>query len=485
MWPRQYVRWIISEREREQYQALTIDEERLRFIERFWSRRDPTPETPENEFRADYLERYAYVANHFSAGRPGWSTDRGRMYLILGPPHSIQQNPMGRYGLERPSETWTYNGLDIPNVPASLDINFVDFKGTGEFEIVSDLETSAPIDTIFGSAENPLMAWSMRRGRIGNVDPRTGFDTFREVDSSRLTMRELDLQEQVRNIEAEPARRLASLDEMVEARVTFDRLDVQVATGVVYTDEGKARIPVSVVVPYQQLSARRQEESVSYRIDYLLRLFDPQGEEVTRAEDALTLTFSEAQFQQSAQHRLALEESLYAEPGTYRLQAIFRDSQEDRVGSWEQALEIPAQDPEALSLSSVFLAAALVESVAGESQPFQFGSVRVIPSPDDIFSQTDDLGLYVQAYRAQAEADGRKRIKVDFFVMQAGRLFMRAPASHLFPTSEPVGITATIPLRKCAPGDYVLRVRVTDEIAGSIAEEEHPFTVRELPAPSR
>ena len=484
-WPREYVRWTITEAERERYKALTSDKERLAFIERFWARRDPTPETPENEYRADYLERFAYAANRFSAGKPGWATDRGRIYLILGPPHSIQQNPMGRYGLERPSEIWTYNNLDIPQIPASIDVKFVDFRGTGDFEIVSDLETSAPIETIFGVAETPLMALALRRGRVGSVDPRTGRDQFREVDSSQLTMREFDLQDQLRAIEEYPTRSLQALEEVVEAQATFARLNLQGVAGVIYTAENGVRIPVSVAVPYRELSARRQGEVFSYRLDYLIRLIDEEKKETARVEDALTFTFTEGQYQRAAEHQLVLEESLPVEPGTYTLQAILRDSQEDRVGTLEKSLEVPALGEGELSLSSIFLAADLVESRLRTPRPFQFGTVRVVPSMDGAFDSSESLRLYLEAYGTENNPPGGKRIKVDFFILRDGRLHMGVPASHLFPTSEPVGITATIPLRKCSPGEYAVRVRVTDEITGKVAETESPFTLRDRSQSSR
>ena len=162
-WPREYVRWIMTDEERKRYKNLVTDEQRIGFVEGFWRRRDPSAGTPDNEYRSQYLERYAFVARAFSAGRPGWSTDRGRIYLILGPPHSIERNPMGRYGLERPSEIWTFNNLGIPGVPASLDVTFVDFKGTGDFEIVSDLDSTAAIVNELGFAESNLLALAMRR----------------------------------------------------------------------------------------------------------------------------------------------------------------------------------------------------------------------------------------------------------------------------------------------------------------------------------
>ena len=87
--------------------------------------------------------------------------------------------------------------------------------------------------------------------------------------------------------------------------------------------------------------------------------------------------------------------------------------------------------------------------------------------------------MYLQAYGTEQADNGRKRIKVDFFVMKEKRLYMGVPAAYLFPDTEPVAITASIPLRKCTPGNYVLRVRVTDELTGDVVERNAEFEVRE------
>jgi len=477
-WPDQYVRWILSDAERQRYRTLTTDRERLEFIEDFWARRDPTPGTPANEFRQDYLERFAYVMNHFGAGKPGWATERGRIYLLLGPPHSVQRNPMGRYSLERPSEIWTYNNIPVPGVPASLDISFVDFKGTGDYEIVSDLESTAPVIMQFGTAESPLLAWSMRRRHLGMVDPRTGLDTFREVDASIITQRELDLQQQLREIGESGQKSIQPLDQVVAARVSFARLSLQATAGLIYEAPEVLRAPVSLAVPYSELAARREQGKIVYDVDYLMRLIDDPGDEAARVEDRLSLSFPEEQRTRLATLQLALEENLeVARPGSYRLQAYLRDNTGDKIGTFEQLLDLPARPSGALALSSLFVAGALVESAPGTAGPFQFGTIRVIPSLDRSFGADQELGLYLQAYGALAKEDGRKRLKVDFFVMKEGRLFMGVPPAILFPDTEPAGIRASIPLNKCPPGDYAIRVRVTDEVGRQQAEREASFRV--------
>jgi GWxTD domain-containing protein len=477
-WPDQYVRWIITSSERNAYRALVTDEERLRFIEFFWARRDRTPDTPENEFRRDYLERYAFVMNHLSAGKPGWATDRGRLYLILGPPHSVQQNPMGRYGLERPSEIWTYNNLDIPGFPASFDFEFVDFKGTADFELVQDIDTTASVWNQFGTVNNALDAIAQRRQVIGEVDPATGRDTFRDVDGTRFVMREFDLQQRVADVMATPERTLPPLRTAVEARAAATGLVVTATGGAVWGDGANARVPVQLTVPYRDLTPREDGERVLYDVDYVAIASKADGEEVDRVENELTVSFAPARQRELDFVRLSIEEILEVPGGTYRVVGYVRDRNRDRIGNAEFALEVPARPADGLSLSTVFIAGEILPGNPTETRPFQFGAVRVIPEAERSFTSEDTLKLYLEAYRASTAEDGRKRLRVDFFVMREGRLFLGIPASFLRPDSEPVGITGQIPLRKCGPGDYVIRVRVTDETNGARAESESSFAVR-------
>ena len=94
-WLNEDVRYIITPEEMSAFKQLSNDEERDQFIEQFWLRRDPTPDTPENEFKEEHYRRIAYANEHFAAGIPGWRTDRGRIYIVWGPPDEIEAHPSG------------------------------------------------------------------------------------------------------------------------------------------------------------------------------------------------------------------------------------------------------------------------------------------------------------------------------------------------------------------------------------------------------
>src|SRR5678815_5869301 len=94
-WLDEDVRWIITDEEQKAFKLLSNDEERDQFIEAFWQRRDPTPDTIENEFKEEHYRRMAYANEHFAAGIPGWKSDRGRIYVMYGPADEIESHPSG------------------------------------------------------------------------------------------------------------------------------------------------------------------------------------------------------------------------------------------------------------------------------------------------------------------------------------------------------------------------------------------------------
>jgi GWxTD domain-containing protein len=142
-WLSEDVVYIIDDRERAQFLSLQTDEERNHFIEEFWQRRDPTPGTPENEFKEEHYRRIAYANDHFAwRAVPGWKNDRGRMYILFGPPDEIESHPSGQPangaapGTNYPFEQWLYH--HIKNVGNNVMIQFDDTAKTGDFKMTKD-----------------------------------------------------------------------------------------------------------------------------------------------------------------------------------------------------------------------------------------------------------------------------------------------------------------------------------------------------------
>src|SRR2546426_7148581 len=198
-WLEKDVAYIITDEERKAFRKLETDDERERFIEEFWRRRDPDPDTDENEYREEYYERIAYANEHYASGIPGWKTDRGRIYIMWGKPDETESHPSGGQ-YDRPSyegggststypfERWFYRYL--PGVGSGVEIEFVDPTGSGEYRIARNPDEKDALLHVPGAgltlAEE--MGLSNKGDRISNLGG-VGMPNYqREQDSpfSRL-----------------------------------------------------------------------------------------------------------------------------------------------------------------------------------------------------------------------------------------------------------------------------------------------------------
>src|SRR6266576_5210539 len=200
-WLDKDVTYIITDEERKAFKKLETDDERERFIEEFWRRRDPDPDTDENEFREEYYERIAYANEHFASGIPGWKTDRGRIYIMYGKADEVETHPSGgSYQREPyegggstttyPFERWFYRYL--PGVGSGVEIEFVDPTGSGEYRIARNPDEKDALLHIPGAGMTQAeeMGLSNKADRVANMGGTGMVGYLREQDSpfSRLQL---------------------------------------------------------------------------------------------------------------------------------------------------------------------------------------------------------------------------------------------------------------------------------------------------------
>jgi GWxTD domain-containing protein len=183
-WVSEDVAYIITDDERAAFKRLQSDEERDHFIEQFWLRRDPTPDTVENEFKEEHYRRIAYANEHFAASIPGWKTDRGRIYITYGPPDEKETHPSGvsyqRPPLEGggttttfPFEQWRYRFIEGMGI--DILIEFIDPTGKGEYHMSGDpikkdsLLYVLPVDPALTNADTPKAGATVQMMGQGTV----------------------------------------------------------------------------------------------------------------------------------------------------------------------------------------------------------------------------------------------------------------------------------------------------------------------------
>src|SRR5690349_2844656 len=235
-WLDEDVRWIITDEERDAFKQLSNDEERDNFIEAFWQRRDPTPDTAENEYKEEHYRRMAYANEHFAAGIPGWKTDRGRIYIMYGPADEIEAHPSGG-SYERPMdegggqtstypfETWRYRYLE--DVGQEVMIEFVDTCMCGDYHMTMDRsEKDALLYTPNGGQtmwEQLGMANKADRFTHGGLE-RLGASPF----NRDLQSKEFDRLEQFAKLSKPPSVKFKDLEEVVSHKISVNLMPFDV-----------------------------------------------------------------------------------------------------------------------------------------------------------------------------------------------------------------------------------------------------------------
>jgi GWxTD domain-containing protein len=193
-WLTQDVAYIITDAEREAFKNLQSDPEREHFIEQFWQRRDPTPGTPENEFKEEHYRRIAYANQHFASAVAGWKTDRGRIYITYGPPDEKESHPNGNKTSPVPFEQWLYHFID--GVGTNVVIEFVDPNNTGEYRMTTDPAVTPALNRAPGvapstNADTPKAGATVQnmfmKGAVLLSVPLSAYGDHKVIVYSRMT----------------------------------------------------------------------------------------------------------------------------------------------------------------------------------------------------------------------------------------------------------------------------------------------------------
>src|ERR1700756_1762006 len=180
-WLNEDVVYIITPEERSAFVHLQTNEEREQFIEQFWQRRNPDPDSAENTFKEEHYRRIAYTNEHYSSGIPGWKTDRGRIYIMWGPPDEIQSHPSGG-SYDRPAEEgggetstypfedWRYRYLE--GIGENVELEFVDPSMSGEYHLTMDPSEKDALTYVPGAGLTQMesMGLSSKTARFNSTD---------------------------------------------------------------------------------------------------------------------------------------------------------------------------------------------------------------------------------------------------------------------------------------------------------------------------
>ena len=492
-WLNEDVAYIITQEERDAFKRLQTDDEREQFIEQFWLRRDPTPDTVENEFKEEHYRRIAYANEHFASGIPGWKTDRGRIYIAYGPPDDIDDHSSGGT-YERPREEgggttstfpfqqWRYR--DIEGVGTGVVIEFVDPTMSGEFRMTMDPSEKDALLYAPGAG----LTWYEQMGVTNKNDRFTRTDGTHlgvPVDEMMESQNPFTRLAQYTNLFKPPEVKFKDLEALVDSHVSYSILPMKVHTAYFPVTDASVMAYFTLEFANKDLQFQAKDGVQRAVVDIYARITTMTRRRVNVFEDTVTVDSPPEMLQDYAKQRSLYQKAVPLAPGRYRIDIVASDLVAGTKSTYEQALDVPRLDADKLSVSTMILADQ-IEAVSMKSigsGPFVIGGSKVRPRLGDVFKRDEKMGIYLKLYNfGQDEATRKPSGEVEYVVLKNGandKIFDYTEDIAQMPNAScaQVTIEKLLPLRTLAPGVYTIRLRVTDKIRNQVLTPTAQFTV--------
>ncbi|MFN2455391.1 MAG: GWxTD domain-containing protein [Pyrinomonadaceae bacterium] len=485
-WLEKDVAYIITDKERAAFKKLQTDEEREAYIEDFWRRRDPDPDTDENEYKEEYYERIAYANEHYASGIPGWKTDRGRIYITFGKPNEVESHPAGgtyeRQSYEGggstttyPFETWFYRY--IPGVGSGVEIEFVDPTGTGEYRIARSPNEKDALLNVPGAGLtlSEQLGLSSKADRISGIGNNNG-SFQREADNPFTKLQllaDLSRPPQIKFNDLASAVNTPSIDENplnFDMRIDFFRQsDERVVTAFTIQTENK------------DLTFADSGGIQQAKMNIFGRITSVSGRRAGIFEDPVTTTATPIELADAKERKSAYQKAVALPPGTYKVDVIVRDVTSGATGVRHVGFTVPKYDVQQLSTSTLVLAARL-QSLGNQPAVGQFviGNNKVIPNVSGIYKRGEPIGIYLQIYNAGIDQTTlRPSIDADYVLMKDGKEIAKQTEDWkgMSDAGQRLTLARLVGTQNLANGEYEIVVRIRDRVSGQTLSPSAKFTV--------
>jgi GWxTD domain-containing protein len=494
-WLQEEVPYIISDEERSAFLQLQTNEEREQFIEAFWQRRDPTPDTVENEFKEEHYRRIAYANERFSSGIPGWRTDRGRIYIIWGPPDQNESHTQGE-NYNRPMtegggqtttyafEDWTYHYLE--GIGQNITIEFVDPTGTGEFHITMDPGEKDAMAHVPGGGPSMLesMGLSSQAARFTRTDGSTAPLGLGQINGGGglESQNEFTRLDQFAKVQAAPPVKFKDLEEVVSSRILRNQISFDYRFDFMRITGDTILVPVTVQIQNKQMTFRDRDGVQSASLNLFGRISSMTGRVIQTFEDVIQRDFPDSLLESSLKGFSIYQKAVPLRPGLYKLDLVIKDVNSGNVGVVNTRLAVSPIPDDKLEASSLILADQM-EPVSSKDVgigQFVLGSTKVRPKLDAEFHADQPLDVYLQFYNLKVDDKTHKNsVSLDFKVTQGDQTVAHEvkTGDQLQQNGEQITFQQVIAPKTLPPGKYKMQIQATDQVANQTVSRTADFTV--------
>jgi len=497
-WMEEDVRYILTDEERDAFLQLSNDEERDNFIEGFWQRRDPTPDTVENEMKDEHYRRIAYANERFAAGIPGWRTDRGRMYIVFGPPDEIESHPSGGSYVRPmeegggttstfPFEIWRYRYIE--GIGQEVMIEFVDTCMCNDYHMTIDRSEKDALLHVPGAGltmwEELGMSSKTERFTRGGLE-RLGQGPFNQGNDAKM----FDRLELYAKLNRPQPVKFKDLEEVVTTKIRYNAMPFDVRADFVRVTSDTVLVPVTVQVRVGDMTMNTKEGIARGVVNIFGRVTTLTGRIAQTFEDTVSVAEPAELVEKLKNSPRVYWKAMPLRPGRYRLDIVVKDVNGDRMGTWSKSLLVPEFSEDKLAHSSLIIAD-MMERVARQNVGtgnFVIGQTKVRPRVEEaggkpaVFKRNQQLNVWMQVYNLGVDkATNKPNANIEYEIINAvtNKPVLKTVQStaEMNNASEQVTIEKTMALNTLEPGIYRISIKVDDQISKQTIAPSARFAV--------
>ena len=482
-WLEKDVIYIITPKEKDVFLQLETDSERDLFIEAFWKHRDPTPGTPENEIKMEHYRRINYANRRFGVGspRPGWQTDRGRIYIILGEP--MERDIYTSQRELRDTEIWFYQEMTKYGLPLAFNIVFYRKGLGGDFELYSP-NNDGPIAFFIQTPNIDPVDYISLYQRLMEINPTIAGVSLSLIPgespiiSDRLSLASEVLlqsinfapQKEIKDLYAEKFLKYKSI---VEVEYSTNYIESDYSIQIIKSDPGV--FFVHYLIAPKRLSVGQYGSNYYSRFLLNGNVTNLEGKVVYQFEKDYSLNFDQDKIKTMNQLPFQIHDMFPLIPGKYNFSLLLKNTVSKEFASFEETIFIPGKitSPE---MSSLLLCYSEKEMKSSKRamRPFQVKNRLLFCQPGNIFLSSERMVIYFQLYGLSDELIETGKLQYSFLKNEeAVKTFYR----ELKEFSDPKNILEEIPLSEIPAANYVLRVSLQDQSGQELAFQSENFAV--------
>jgi len=486
-WLREEVVYLIGPKERDVFLRLETDRERDIFIEAFWKQRDPTPNTPQNEFKEEHYQRIVYANRHFGreSPAPGWRSEMGRIYIILGPPKS--EDKFENVSEVRPTIIWFYEGLAQSGLPNAFNVVFFKEDQIGEYKLYTP--TKHGPHRLLPHFKGDVRDFEQAYAQLLEVSPQLAEVSVSLIPGEAAGLVTPSLASDVlvnskipaaayEGVKDAYAQKLLMYKDRVEVEYTANYVDSESLLDVILDPSGL--FFVHYLIEPKRLTLEASQGKLQAWLEVDGRVADAGGATIHQVEGRVPLDYPEEQAAKLKDKLFSYQDMFPLLPGTYKFSLILKNAVSKEFSSMERDVFIPERQTPWMSPLLLANRTQMDTRAQGRNKPFQAGGIQYVPSPRNDFIVSDTLSLFLQV--SGLTPDLRRNGRLLFILQRQGvpATTLREKSLSVYP--DILHIDEAFSLSGLAPAYYVITVSLVDAANKEVLAERAPFMISPVPS---